>query len=75
MWLCVISYFLSGIPYKKNGKLIVAVDESELDGLDDLHERAKLNNVPDLVMLDSKQIEALAPACKVRVSGTSHVGH
>lgn len=53
-----------GIPYRKCGKLIVAVDASELGRLDDLHERAKLNNVPDMVMLDGQQIKEIEPYCQ-----------
>lgn len=55
----------AGIPYRKCGKLIVAVNDSELGPLDDLHKRAKLNNVPDLVMLDGQQIKEIEPYCKV----------
>lgn len=54
-----------GIPYRQCGKLIVAVDDSELKALSDLHERAKLNNVPGLIEVDQHQIKEIEPYCKV----------
>jgi len=30
-----------GIPYKKCGKIVVAVEEEELGRLDDIHQRSK----------------------------------
>ncbi|KAF2367717.1 FAD dependent oxidoreductase [Trinorchestia longiramus] len=64
-----------GIPYRKCGKLIVAVDDTELGRLADLHERAKRNNVPDLVMLDAAQIREIAPHCRgVRALWSPHTG-
>jgi len=53
-----------GIPYKKSGKLIVAVEERELENLAELHRRAQLNNVPEILMLDAKQIREIEPHCK-----------
>jgi len=52
-----------GIPYKKSGKLIVAVEEKELENLEELHRRATLNNVPEILMVDSKQIQEIEPHC------------
>ncbi|XP_018010910.1 L-2-hydroxyglutarate dehydrogenase, mitochondrial [Hyalella azteca] len=64
-----------GIPYRKCGKLIVAVDDSELDRLDELHERSKRNNVPDVVMLDAAQIKEIAPNFRgVRALWSPHTG-
>lgn len=44
---------VKGIPYRAVGKLVVAVDESELAALADIENRAMANGVPDLRRLDS----------------------
>lgn len=41
------------LPYREVGKLVVAVDESELAALDDIERRSIANGVPDLTRLDS----------------------
>lgn len=40
------------LPYREVGKLVVAVDESELRALADIERRALANGVPDLARLD-----------------------
>ncbi|POH69437.1 L-2-hydroxyglutarate oxidase [Cryobacterium zongtaii] len=40
------------LPYREVGKLVVAVDESELAALADIERRSLANGVPDLVRLD-----------------------
>lgn len=54
------------IPYKKVGKLVVAVEPHELPRLDDLHQRALKNGVPDLQMIEGSKIKEIEPFCKVR---------
>ena len=56
------------IPYKKCGKLVVAVEEKELSRLDDLYQRAQLNGVPDLQMIEGKRIKEIEPYCKVNLN-------
>jgi (S)-2-hydroxyglutarate dehydrogenase len=41
-----------GLPYREAGKLVVAVDESELGALADIEQRSRANGVPDLVRID-----------------------
>jgi L-2-hydroxyglutarate oxidase len=41
-----------GLPYREVGKLVVAVDESELAALAEIERRALANGVPDLTRLD-----------------------
>ena len=53
------------IPYKKCGKLVVAVEEQELPRLDDLHKRALLNGAPDLQLIDGDKIKEIEPNCLV----------
>ncbi|KAL3229844.1 hypothetical protein MRX96_048532 [Rhipicephalus microplus] len=51
------------IPYKKCGKLIVAVEPEEIPRLNALEERAIKNGVRDLKRLDSKEIKSVEPNC------------
>ena len=50
-----------GIPYKKVGKLIVARDESELPGLEELMKRGRLNGCADLKYLNSRELSVKEP--------------
>jgi (S)-2-hydroxyglutarate dehydrogenase len=50
-----------GIRYEKCGKLIVAVDESELGRLQDLWDRATANGVPGLRMVGPEEIREIEP--------------
>jgi L-2-hydroxyglutarate oxidase LhgO len=50
-----------GIPVERCGKLVVAVDRSELGRLDDLHERARANGVEGLEMLGPNGIRDHEP--------------
>ncbi|KAL1415953.1 hypothetical protein MTO96_028545 [Rhipicephalus appendiculatus] len=51
------------IPYKKCGKLIVAVEPEEVPRLDALEERGLKNGVKDLKRLDSREIKSVEPNC------------
>ncbi|XP_035704551.1 L-2-hydroxyglutarate dehydrogenase, mitochondrial isoform X4 [Folsomia candida] len=69
--LCVegmrLSYeYLSkrGIPYKKVGKLIVAVKPDEIPRLQNLYDRGLKNNVPGLKLIDGQQIKDYEPYCQ-----------
>jgi 2-hydroxyglutarate dehydrogenase len=50
-----------GIPYGRSGKLVVAVDESELGRLDELERRGIANAVPGLRRLRADEIAAVEP--------------
>jgi 2-hydroxyglutarate dehydrogenase len=50
-----------GIPFERCGKLIVATDETELAGLDELEHRGKANGVPGLRRLDAAGIAEVEP--------------
>ncbi len=50
-----------GIPYRKVGKLIVALDESELPRLMDLWERGHAHGVQDLQLLDQAPLREMEP--------------
>jgi 2-hydroxyglutarate dehydrogenase len=49
------------IPYEKSGKLVLAVDESELGRLDELEQRGRANRVPNLRRLGADEIAAVEP--------------
>uniref|UniRef100_UPI00398E38E5 L-2-hydroxyglutarate dehydrogenase, mitochondrial isoform X3 n=1 Tax=Pristiophorus japonicus TaxID=55135 RepID=UPI00398E38E5 len=53
-----------GIPYKRCGKLIVAVEQEEISRLKALYERGLQNNVRDLRLIDAKEIQEREPYCR-----------
>lgn len=66
---------LKGIPYKKCGKLIVAVDKSEIPSLEELHKRGIANGVPDLKMIGGDEIHQYEPHCDgVQALWSPHTG-
>ena len=50
-----------GIAHERCGKVIVALDEAELPGLDELERRGRANGVPGLRRLDSAGLRELEP--------------
>ncbi len=50
-----------GIAYRELGKLVVALDERELAALADIEQRARANQVPDLVRLDRSGLHEIEP--------------
>jgi (S)-2-hydroxyglutarate dehydrogenase len=50
-----------GIPYQTCGKLIVALDASELGRLADLEARGQVNKVPGLRMIGSREMAEIEP--------------
>ncbi|CAI5695730.1 unnamed protein product [Oreochromis niloticus] len=53
-----------GLPYKRCGKLIVAVEQEEIPRLKALYERGMKNNVRDLTIVDGKGIREKEPYCR-----------
>jgi (S)-2-hydroxyglutarate dehydrogenase len=49
------------IPYRQDGKLIVAVDRSEHDRLDDLHRRAQANGLEGVELIGRDELRAIEP--------------
>ena len=49
------------IPYKRNGAMVVCIDESGKDGLRELYERGVANGVKDLRILDRQECLAMEP--------------
>jgi L-2-hydroxyglutarate oxidase LhgO len=54
-----------GIPYKKLGKLTVAIGEEEIEELEKLMKQGEANSVEDLEMLDSEDVKKLEPNVEV----------
>jgi L-2-hydroxyglutarate oxidase LhgO len=53
-----------GIPYERCGKLIVALEERELPGLDELERRGRANGVAGLRRLGADAIPTVEPGCR-----------
>jgi L-2-hydroxyglutarate oxidase LhgO len=49
------------IPYRKAGKLIVATEREELERLEQLYSRGMQNGVPELRIINSREINELEP--------------
>jgi (S)-2-hydroxyglutarate dehydrogenase len=49
------------LPFRELGKLVVALDETELGGLAEIERRANGNHVPDLVRLDQVGMREIEP--------------
>ncbi len=64
-----------GIPIIEAGKVIVALDESELPALEELHRRATANGVPDLQLIGPEALQELEPhAAGVRALHSPRTG-
>lgn len=50
-----------GIPYRQDGKLIVAVDRSEHARLDELHRRADANGLEGLELIGGEELRSVEP--------------
>ncbi|KAK3094162.1 hypothetical protein FSP39_024868 [Pinctada imbricata] len=65
----------NNVPYKKCGKLIVAVTEEEIPRLDALYEKGNKNGVKDLKFLGPKEIKELEPNCEgLKAIHSPHTG-
>jgi len=57
-----------GIPYKKCGKLIVAVTNDEVPRLEDLYQRGIMNGVEGLTFLSRKELKEVEPHCEGKIA-------
>lgn len=68
-----------GIPFEICGKVIVALDDSQLDALDKLYQRGIENGLKGLEYIDSNQIKEIEPHCTgikgIRVPQTGIVAY
>jgi (S)-2-hydroxyglutarate dehydrogenase len=64
-----------GIPYRKSGKLVVAVEEDELGRLDELERRGTLNEVRELRRVGAEEIAEIEPHARgVAALHSPHTG-
>src|SRR3546814_10090794 len=64
------------VPLRRCGKLIIAVEPADLDGLERVWDQCLANDVPDVRRLTSEEARALEPRVRVHEgiwSGTSSV--
>jgi len=54
----------AGIPFRKTGKVVLAVDESERAALHTLLEQGRKNGVPGLRLVSSREVADLEPATR-----------
>lgn len=65
----------NNIPFKKCGKLVVAVDAEEIPRLETLYERGTQNGAKDLRLLDKHEIKEIEPNCEgIRAIHSPHTG-
>ncbi|CAK5070109.1 unnamed protein product [Meloidogyne enterolobii] len=63
------------IPYKKCGKLIVALNEGEIGGLENLFDRSQKNNCRDISVVDAARIREIEPHCQgIKAIWSPHTG-
>ncbi len=55
-----------GVPHKRLGKLIVASEEAQLESLKEISQKAAINGVGDMELLDQAQVRRLEPALCVQ---------
>ncbi|HBJ74720.1 MAG TPA: FAD-dependent oxidoreductase [Syntrophaceae bacterium] len=58
----------NGIPHQKTGKLIVAMNSSEIEAIEKLHENGCRNGVKNLSLLNKRQIEKMEPPIQARAA-------
>ena len=49
------------VPYKKNGSLVVAFSDEEMETVKELYDRGVANGVPELSVLSKEELKALEP--------------
>ncbi|MBF0407593.1 MAG: NAD(P)/FAD-dependent oxidoreductase [Candidatus Riflebacteria bacterium] len=52
------------IPYRRTGKLIVALDNSEIPALENFYQKGISNNAPDLEIIGRNEVRKLEPCVK-----------
>ncbi len=58
-----------GIPYERCGDYVVAVDKEEMDTLEQLLERGKINGVPNMTIIDGSEMRQREPLVRPDVVG------
>ena len=60
------------VPFERNGSLVVAFDEEQLDVVKALKERGEANGVPGLTLLSKEELLALEPNISEEAKGALH---
>ena len=55
------------VPYKKNGSLVVAFSEEEMDTVKELYDRGIANGVPDMRILNKEELKAIEGVAAIRI--------
>ena len=50
----------------------MATEPEELGRLEEIYQRAKINNVPDIKMIDGHEIKDIEPYCKASIPQSSN---
>jgi len=60
------------VPYEKNGSLVVAFSESEMETIKELYDRGIKNGVPDMEIIDQAKLRELEPYISEAAVGALH---
>lgn len=60
------------VPYEKNGSLVVAFEESEMETVKVLYDRGIANGVPEMEIIDQSALRALEPNISDKAVGALH---
>lgn len=56
------------IPYRKLGKMTVAIEDSQIKALEELYEQGKSNGVTDIIFLSREELKRLEPNVEARAA-------
>jgi L-2-hydroxyglutarate oxidase LhgO len=56
----------NGIPHRRTGKLIIANSDEELSNIEEIYQQGQINRVPELVMLEEKEIKKIEPHVRAK---------
>ena len=58
-----------GVKFRPNGSLVIAFNDADMKTVEELYERGVQNGVPNLQILDKKQVHEIEPALSDAVVG------
>ena len=62
------------VPFHRNGSLVIAFSEGELETLNHLYERGLENNIPDLKIIGKKELHSIEPDLNDTAVGALYAG-
>lgn len=57
------------VPYKRTGSLVIALSEDEMPTIKEIYERGLENNVPNMRIIDSKELKEIEPNINPEAKG------